>query len=114
MMAIRINKPDPDPEPIKEILARLFTARGWGRRQGRLHLEKAWANAVGPELQSSTRVLGLRRGLFEVEVASAVIVQELMHYQKRRLLQALREALPGQTIRELRFKVSAFDQRKES
>ena len=31
------------PETLKEILSRLFTVRGWGRRQGQLHLEKAWA-----------------------------------------------------------------------
>lgn len=100
-----IYKPDPDPEPIKEILARLFTARGWGRRQARLHLEKAWAAAVGTEYEAHTRVLGLRRGIFEVEVDNAVLVQELMHYHRRRLLQTLSERLPGQTIKELRFKV---------
>ena len=108
-MPPRIYKPEPDPEPIKEILARLFTARGWGRRQARLHLEKAWIAAVGPEYEPHTRVLGLRRGFFEVEVDSAVLFQELMHYHKRRLLQELREKLPGQTIKELRFKVATFE-----
>ena len=107
-MAPRIHKPDPPPEPIKEILARLFTARGWGRRQARLHLERAWSDAVGEEYDEHTRVLGLKRGIFEVEVASAVLVQELTHYHRRRLLQALRAKLPGQTIKELRFKVGTF------
>jgi hypothetical protein len=74
-----------------------------------MQLERAWMDAVGADYQSSTRVLGLKRGVFEVEVASAVIVQELMHYHKRRLLQALREKLPGQTIKELRFKIGTFD-----
>ena len=37
------------PEPISEILSRLFTARGWGRRQDRLRLELAWAEAAGVE-----------------------------------------------------------------
>ncbi len=107
-MAPRIHKPDPDPEPIKEILARLFTARGWGRRQGRLHLERAWSAAVGPDYDSHTRVLGLKRGIFEIEADSAVLVQELMHYHKRRLLEALRTKLTGQTIKELRFKIGKF------
>lgn len=110
-MAARIHKPDPPPEPIKEILSRLFTARGWGRRQGRLHLERAWSDAVGLEYEEQTRVLGLKRGIFEVEVASAVLVQELTHYHRRRLLQALRAKLPGQTVKELRFKVGTFDKR---
>ena len=30
------------PESLGEILSRLFTARGWGRRQDRLRLEEAW------------------------------------------------------------------------
>ena len=107
-MPPRINKPEPDPEPIKEILARLFTARGWGRRQERIHLTRAWVAAVGPEYEPHSRVLGLKRGIFEVEVDSAVLVQELMHYHKRRLLTALREKLPGHPIKELRFKVGKF------
>jgi hypothetical protein len=107
-MAPRIHKPEPDPEPIKEILARMFTARGWGRRQARLHLERAWCDAVGAEFEAQTRVLGLKRGVFEIEVASGVLVQELSHYHKRRLLETLRAKLPGQTIKELRFRVGKF------
>jgi hypothetical protein len=107
-MAPRIHKPDPEPEPIKEVLARLFTARGWGRRQGRLHLERVWAEAVGPDYDGKTRVLGLKRGVFEIEVAGGVIVQELTHYHRKRLLEALRAKLPGQAIKELRFKVGKF------
>jgi hypothetical protein len=107
-MPPRIHKPEPDPEPIKEILARLFTARGWGRRSARLHLERAWVEASGPDYEPHSRVLGLKRGIFEVEVNSGVLVQELLHYHKRRLLAALREKLPGQTIKELRVKVGKF------
>ncbi|MBI1830066.1 MAG: DUF721 domain-containing protein [Planctomycetes bacterium] len=104
-MAARIHQPEPDPEPIKEILARLFVSRGWGRRQARRHLEQAWSDAVGPEYDSHTRVLGLKRGVFEVEVDNAVLVQELKGYHKRRLLEALRARLPDQSIKELRFRV---------
>jgi predicted nucleic acid-binding Zn ribbon protein len=107
-MAPRIHQPEPQPEPIKEILARLFSARGWGRRQARLHLERAWTEAVGAAYDPHTRVLGLKRGVFEIEADSAVLVQELMHYHKRRLLAELREKLPGQTIKELRFRVGKF------
>ena len=35
------------PEPIGEVLSRLFIARGWGRKQDRLRLESAWAEAAG-------------------------------------------------------------------
>jgi predicted nucleic acid-binding Zn ribbon protein len=92
------------PEPLGEILSRVFTARGWGRKQDRLRLEQAWAAAVGPEYATQTRLGGLRRGVLEVEVTSAVLLQELAHFHKRRLLQALREALPGTTLSDLRFR----------
>jgi predicted nucleic acid-binding Zn ribbon protein len=96
------------PEPVGEILSRLFAARGWGRRQGRLHLENAWAEAVGTEHAPHTRVAGLRRGVLEVEVANAVLFQELAHFHKRRLLEELRRRLPGTPLTDLRFRAGTW------
>lgn len=98
------------PERLGEILSRLFAARGWGRRQGRLHLEQAWAESVDPEFVGQTRVAGLRRGVLEVEVANSVLLQELAHYHKRRLLERLRLRLPGTTLNDLRFRAGAWGQ----
>ena len=95
---------DKGPEPLGEILSRLFTARGWGRRQERLRLEEAWAEAVGPQHAAHTRINGLRRGVLEVVVDNAVLMQELAHYEKRRLLQALRSRLAGTAVTDLRFR----------
>ena len=101
--------PDKGPEALSEILARLFTARGWGRRQGRLHLERAWAEAAGPEFARHTRVVALRRGVLEVEVANAVVLQELAHFHKKRLLQVLRGRLSNTTLNDLRFRADAWE-----
>src|SRR5271154_697487 len=98
------------PELLKEVLSRLFAARGWGRRQGRLHLEQAWADAVGPEIAKHTRVLQMRRGVLEVEVDNGVLLQELAHYQKRRLLEQVRGRLPGTTVNDLRLRVGTWNQ----
>ena len=95
------------PEALGEILSRVFTARGWGRKQDRLRLEKAWAEAVGPEFAPRTRINGLRRGVLEVEVTGAVLMQELAHYHKRQLLARLRERLPGTILTDLRFRAGA-------
>jgi predicted nucleic acid-binding Zn ribbon protein len=103
----RIHK-ESGPEALKEILSRLFTAKGWGRRQERLHLEKAWAVAAGPDHAKSTRVTGLRRGTLEVEVNSSILLQELAQFHKRRLLEALRSQLPGTTITDLRFRAGTW------
>ncbi len=96
------------PELIGEVLSRLFTARGWGRRQARLHLEKAWEDAAGPAIFARTRLGSLRRGVLEIEVASAILLQELAQYQKRRLLEQLRCRLPNTPLTDLRFRAGTW------
>ena len=108
-MAIRRDPERQGPQRLGEVLAQLFTARGWGRRQGRLHLEKAWAEAVGPEHAAQTRVGNLRRGVLEVIVANAVLLQELAHFHKRRLLEQLRRRLPGTPLTDLRFRAGVLE-----
>jgi predicted nucleic acid-binding Zn ribbon protein len=99
------------PEPVGEILSRLFAARGWGRRQDRLRLEEAWQTAIGPEGAAHTRVGTLRRGVLEVYVDNAVLLQELAHFHRRRLLEQLRSRLPGTSITNLRLRIGAFDEK---
>jgi hypothetical protein len=108
-MSIHRDKPGRGPEKLDEILSRLFTARGLGRRQGRLHLEKAWLEAAGKEAAAQTRVGNLRRGVLEITVGNAVLLQELTHFHKRRLLEQLRQRLPGTTITDLRFRAGVVD-----
>src|SRR5712692_9061596 len=95
---------DKGPELLSEILSRLFSARGWGRRQDRLRLEQAWALVVGPEDARHTRVGGVRRGVVEVLVDNGVLLQELAHFQKRHLLEQLRSRLPAVSFKDLRFR----------
>jgi len=96
------------PELVGEVLSRLFAARGWGRRQDRLRLERIWAQAIGPDHANQTRVAALRRGVLEVEVANSALLQELAHFHKRRLLAELRRRLPGVALGELRFRAGAW------
>jgi predicted nucleic acid-binding Zn ribbon protein len=96
------------PENLADILGRLFTSRGWGRKNDRLRLEAAWAEAAGPDLLKDTRLGGLRRGVLEVEVKSAVLLQELTQFHKRALLAKLRKALPGVTLTDLKFRAGAW------
>jgi predicted nucleic acid-binding Zn ribbon protein len=99
---------DRGPELLSEILSRLFAARGWGRRQDRLHLERAWAEAAGPALAEDTRVAGLRRGVLEVQVGNSALLQELAQFHKRRLLEELRRRLPGARLDDLRFRAGGW------
>ena len=101
------------PESLGEILSRLFTARGWGRRQDRLRLEEAWDAAVAAcgLAAGETKVAALRRGVLEVVVGSGVLLQEMAHYHKRRLLEQLRGRLPGTTVTDLRFRAGVVKDR---
>jgi predicted nucleic acid-binding Zn ribbon protein len=96
------------PENIADILGRLFTSRGWGRKNDRLRLEGAWADAAGPDLLKDTRVAGIRRGVLEVEVKNGVLLQELAQFHKRRLLADLRKRLPGTAVTDIKFRAGAW------
>ena len=96
------------PENIADILGRLFTSRGWGRKNDRLRLEAAWTTAAGEELVKHTRVLALKRGVLEIEVRNAVLIQELTQFHKRPLLGKLRKALPGVTVTDIKFRAGVW------
>ncbi len=96
------------PERLSEILSRLFAARGWGRQQERLRLERAWAEAAGPVFAPITRVSGFRRNVLEVEVKGAIPLQELSQFHKRKVLERLRKTLTGVTIADLKLRAGAW------
>ena len=96
------------PENLGDILGKLFAARGWGRKNDRLKLENAWAEAAGPQLLKETRVMVVRRGVMEIEVKGSVLLQELAQFHKRGLLGKLRKLLPTMTLTDLKFKAGAW------
>ena len=99
---------DKGPEKVGDVLGRLFTSRGWGRKNDRVRLESAWAEVAGAELLRSTRLLGMKRGVLEVEVKNAVQMSELAQYHKRGLLAKLRKLLPGVTLTDIQFRAGAW------
>jgi hypothetical protein len=96
------------PENLGDILGRLFTSRGWGRKNERVLLETAWATTAGEQLIKDTRVMGMKRGVLEVEARNAVLVQELTQYHKRGLLGKLRKSLPGLTLTDIKFRAGVW------
>ena len=51
--------------------------------------------------------------VLEIEVGSAVLLQELAHYHKRKLLEQIRKRLPGVTVTDLRFRAGVVNETKE-
>lgn len=99
---------DKGPEKLSDVLGRLFTSRGWGRKSDRMRLEGAWADAAGEQLAKDTRLLGLKRGVLEVEVRNAVLLQELTQFHKRPLLARLRKSLPGVPLTDIKFRAGVW------
>jgi predicted nucleic acid-binding Zn ribbon protein len=93
------------PESLSEILARLFTQRGWGRPQQQLHIEEMWRQAAGEEIAARTQAVAVKRGILEVHVADGVLLQELASFQKQRLIAELQRVTAPGAIKDLRFRL---------
>lgn len=96
------------PEPLGDILARLFASRHLGAEQSRLRLETAWRSSVGAERARLTRLGALRRGVLEVLVRDAALMHQLAGFERRKLLAELRQHLGPDAIRDLRFRLAAW------
>lgn len=107
-LSVRPTPAEQKVESLADVLARLFVSRGWGRKTERLQLEQAWHEAADPAWRGDTRLLGLRRGVLEVEVRNAVLLQELAQFHRRPLLRRLRQLLPQRTIGDIRFRAGAW------
>lgn len=103
-----VNPAPGGPENLAEVLSRLFTSRGWGRKSERVALEGAWEVVAGPEVARQTRVNALRRGVLEVEVRTNILIQELSQFRKRSLLTSLRQALPGVSLTDIKFRFGVW------
>lgn len=70
-------------------------------------MEQAWQAAAGDAVARVTELGVLRRGVLEVIVGSSVLLQELAHYRKGGLLEAMQEALGRARVSDLRFRLGA-------
>jgi len=96
------------PTTIADVLAELMASKGFGRVQSTEALETAWREAAGEMMAEYSRVGSVRRGVFEVIVANSTLRQELV-FQKQMLIESLKQRLPDEGIRDLRFRVGAVE-----
>jgi len=93
-------------------------AREVGKTTALESLAQAWSQTVGPEIDAETRVSAFRKGVLEVEVASAALLGELSTFYREVLLGALRSAVRRQAgrrktadLRGLRFRLRSLETR---
>ncbi len=96
------------PVSIAEVVSELIARRGFARVRSAEAFEAAWREAAGELMAGYTRVGEVRRGKLEVIVANSTLVQELS-FQKPAILRRLGERLPGERIRDLRFRVGPIE-----
>ena len=93
-------------------------ARGFLRSSGldavgkHPQIEAAWPQIVGPEFAGRTRVLGFRKGVLEIGVASSALMSDIRFHQAA-LLGDLRREVRRPAISGISFTVAPIQESDE-
>jgi len=98
----------PPPRQVREVMSQLLAKRGYAQVQTAATCESAWREAVGEKLAGDTRPGHIRRGVLEVLVRNSVALQELS-FVKSKVVRTLKQLIPEQQIRDVKFRVGALD-----
>lgn len=98
----------PPPKSMGDVLSQLLARRGYAHVQVAAGCEAAWRAAVGNKLAGHTRPGNVKRGVLEVLVRNSSVLQELA-FVKAKVIKHLKQALPEQQIRDVRFRVGTLD-----
>ena len=91
-------------KPIKSVIKRLMSERGYAAEQASQITLEHWRSTVGPELSRHSRPGNVRRGILYVEVSDSIVLQEL-HFQKTRIIKQLQACLPYAKIKGLQARI---------
>lgn len=92
---------------LSDILCELITVRGYGRLLARQTLENTWNTAIGEPHCRQTQVGEIRRGVLNVTVAHASLLEELAVFRKAALLASLQSSDLGAAIHDIQFQVGS-------
>src|SRR5688572_25732651 len=98
----------PMAKPMGNVLSQLLAKRGYAQIQTAASCDAAWREAVGERLAPHTRPGSVRRGVLEVLVRNSAVLQELS-FVKTKIVKSLVKLVPDQNIRDVRFRVGAFE-----
>ncbi|MCA9197310.1 MAG: DUF721 domain-containing protein [Pirellulaceae bacterium] len=96
-----------DPQKLGDIVSQLMARRGYSQVSSIDELRSAWIRVAGP-LANDSLPGNIKRGVLEIVVRSSVMVQELT-FRKKQLLSQLIQQVPGEKIKDIRFKVGTID-----
>ena len=92
---------------LSRALADVISLRGLAGKRSNDQLAAAWRHVVGSEFSERTRVLGVRRGILQIGVASAPLLSELVSFHKTELLERLQSEHADLKIRDLKFRLQS-------
>lgn len=96
------------PKRIDNVIAQLVQRRGYAQIRAAGEREAAWQTALAQQgaeqWAEQTRFAGLKRGVFAVQVANSMLMQELT-FRKEALLASLQDSLQEDTVKQLRFTI---------
>src|SRR5688500_9612298 len=98
----------PMAKPMGNVLSQLLAKRGYAQIQTAASCDAAWREAVGEKLAASTRPGCVKRGVLEVLVSNSTVLQELA-FIKTKAIKTLKQLVPEQQIREVRFRVGTIE-----
>jgi len=100
---------------LKDAINSFLRKSGLDRLTAHDQLDRAWVEAVGPEVARHTRMSRtIRRGVLNVEVDSSVLLAELGGFRKPEILLVLREQFRREYIEDIRFKLGSFTKGKKT
>ena len=100
----RVRRPA-EPSKLGGILGELMRRRGVQEKAGDAQLAEHWRTAAGDRIADRTRVLDVKNGVLVVGVSSSALLAELTGFHRDALLAAMREALPHNRLRGLKFRL---------
>jgi predicted nucleic acid-binding Zn ribbon protein len=98
----------PAPKPMRNVLSQLLAKRGYAQVQTAAGCQAAWSEAVGEKLAGDSRPGNVRRGVLEVLVRNSSALHELS-FVKAKVVRILKQLIPEQQIRDVRFRVGTLD-----
>jgi predicted nucleic acid-binding Zn ribbon protein len=96
------------PQRIAEAISALLSRHGYAELESSNERQLAWQSIVGERLAGHSQVGNLRRGVLEIVVKNSAVVQELT-FQKKRIIEDLRQSLTELDIRDIRFRVDMIE-----
>jgi predicted nucleic acid-binding Zn ribbon protein len=98
----------PPVKPMGQAISQLLARTGYAQVQTAATCDAAWREAVGDKLAANTRPGNVKRGVLEVLVSNNSVMQELS-FIKSKAVKILKQLVPEQQIRDVRFRVGTID-----